>query len=327
MTRAKHSLYLSCVDIGTKNGRPSWFIKQIKEKFQDKPEYLIYPEKPETEGLESPKTDYDYKKEFEEFIRNRFQKSYSPSSLNIYRKCPREYFYNYILGLTSASGEKDDLTYGLAVHKAFQYTLNYATENKKYPSVDEAYKVFAQCIDNLPCSNPENLKQSGREYIFSDGKYYDKFTSIKSAENLDSKAELNLNYTTEDNINFIGSLDRVDKNSDGTYSIYDYKTGINNSGITKGGTHSNYFYQIGFYKYLFKKQFGIDTDISTIFIYPLLSENFHTHINIPDEVCEEIAQEFEEIVRKINNLEFDRPHKCPNANFCSFQSFCQMNII
>ena len=69
---------------------------------------MIYPEKPETEGLESPKTDYDYKKEFEEFIRNRFQKSYSPSSLNIYRKCPREYFYNYILGLTSASGEKDE---------------------------------------------------------------------------------------------------------------------------------------------------------------------------------------------------------------------------
>ena len=138
---------------------------------------------------------------------------------------------------------------------------------------------------------------------------------------------MNLNYTTEDNINFIGSIDRVDKNSDGTYSIYDYKTGINNSGITKSGTHSNYFYQIGFYKYLFKKQFGIDTDVSTIFIYPLLSENFHTHINISDEVCEEIAQEFEEIVRKINNLEFDRPHKCPNANFCSFQSFCQMNII
>ena len=89
--------------------------------------------------------------------------------------------------------------------------------------------------------------------IFSDGKYYDKFISIQSIENLDTRAELPLNYTTEDGINFNGSIDRIDQNPDGTCSIYDYKTGTDNSGITKSGQHSDYLYQIGFYKYLYKK--------------------------------------------------------------------------
>jgi ATP-dependent exoDNAse (exonuclease V) beta subunit len=327
MTRAKHSLYLTCVDTGTKDFKPSWFIKQLKDKFQDEPDYLAYPEKPEIQGLEKPTADYDYKKEFEEFIRSRFQKSYSASSLNTYRKCPREYFYNYILGLKSSSGNRDNLTYGLAVHKAFQYTINYALENKKYPTVDEAYEVFAKSVDELPCSNPEKMKQSGKIYIFSNGTYYDEFISICPPESLESRAELELKYTTENGVSFNGSIDRIDKNKDGTYSIYDYKTGTDNSGITKSGAHSDYYYQIGFYKYLFKKQFGIDADVTTTFIYPLLAEDFHTEKDIPDDVSEEIASEFIDIVGKIQNLEFDRPHKCPNEKFCSYKNLCKMNAI
>ena len=68
-------------------------------------------------------------------------------------------------------------------------------------------------------------------------------------------------------------------------------------------------------------------DISTTFISPLLDEEFHTVKDIPDEVCEEIAQEFIEIVGKINNLEFDRPEKCPNSKFCSYKNLCKMNAI
>lgn len=326
MTRAKHTLYLSAIENSTKEGKLSWYIRQLKEKFQDNKDIIIYPEKPEIQGLDKIKNDYDYKTEFEEFIRNRFQKSYSASSLNKYRKCPREYFYEYILGLKSNSGANDNSTYGLAVHKAFQYTINYALEHKKYPDVEDVYMIFAQTIDELPCENPENMKQSGREHIFSNGKYYDTFKSISNPESLKSQAELTLNYTDANGINFRGSIDRIDENSDGTYSIYDYKTGTNSDGITKGGNHSDYFYQIGFYKYLYKKQFGVNADISTTFIYPLI-EDCHVMKDIPDEICEEIAKEFDEIINKIHNLEFDRPKKCKNDSFCSYKSLCKMNVI
>lgn len=326
MTRAKHSLYLSAIETGTKDGKISWFIKQIKEKFEKYPALFTCPPKPEIQGLESPGTDYDYKTEFAEFIRNRFQTSYSASSLNMYRKCSKQYFYNYILGLKSDFGDKDNLTYGLAVHRAFQYTIEYAMKNKKYPAVDEVFQIFSKSIDELPCSYPEALKQSGKDNIFSDEKYYDKFIEISEAKTLNSRAELSLNYT-EVGINFNGSIDRIDKNPDGTYSIFDYKTGTSNDGITRKGVHSDYYYQIAFYKYLFKKQFGINTDISTCFIYPLLPEESHVTKDISDAECEEIAQEFKDIVGRIHNLEFDRPQKCPNEKFCSYKSFCKMNAI
>lgn len=327
MTRAKHSLYLSATNTGGKEGKLSWYVKQIEEKFQEKNNILIYPPKPEKTGLESIQTDYNYKVEFENFINNRFQMSYSPSSLNVYRKCPKQYFYKYILGLKGKTGNQDNLVYGNAVHKAFEYTINYALENKKYPSADDAFDVFSKCVDELPCTYPDKLKQSAKDNIFSDIGYYNKFISITDAKTLNAKAEMSLNYTTEDGINFNGSIDRLDKNPDGSYSIYDYKTGTNSEGITKGGQHSDYYYQIAFYKYLFKKQFGIKSDISTCFIYPLIPEENHFYKNISEEECEEIAQEFITIVGKIRNFEFDKPNKCPNEKFCDCKGFCKMNAI
>ena len=327
MTRAKHTLVLTSVVTGEKNGKLTWFVDKLKEKFEENKDYLIYPEKLELTDFEIPHTDYDYKKEFEEFIRNRFQKSYSASSLNKYRKCPREYFYNYILDLKSDSGSRNNLVYGLAVHKAFEYTLNYAMNNKKYPTTEEAYEIFARTIDESACENPENLKQSGKDKIFSKGKYYEeKFIKLADISALDTRAELKLDYTTEDGINFNGSIDRIDKNPDGTYSIYDYKTGTDSSGINKTGVHSDYYYQIGFYKYLFKKQENVTTEIETRFLYPLIEEEVKP-TEISDSDCEEIAKEFIEIVNRIHNLEFDRPDKCTNPQFCPYKSLCRMNVL
>ena len=327
MTRAKHTLVLTSVVTGEKNGKLTWFVDKLKEKFEENKDYLIYPEKLELTDFEIPHTDYDYKKEFEEFIRNRFQKSYSASSLNKYRKCPREYFYNYILDLKSDSGSRNNLVYGLAVHKAFEYTLNYAMNNKKYPTTEEAYEIFARTIDESACESPENLKQSGKDKIFSKGKYYEEnFIKLADISALDTRAELKLDYTTEDGINFNGSIDRIDKNPDGTYSIYDYKTGTDSSGINKTGVHSDYYYQIGFYKYLFKKQENVTTEIETRFLYPLIEEEVKP-TEISDSDCEEIAKEFIEIVNRIHNLEFDRPDKCTNPQFCPYKNLCKMNVL
>ena len=326
MTRAKHTLVMSAIDTGERKGKLSWFITQLKEKFAEQDEYLIYPEKPELTDFEIPHTDYDYKKEFEEFIKSRFQKTYSASSLNKYRKCPREYFYNYILNLKSDSGTKDNLVYGNAVHRAFEYVLNYAMDNKKYPTRDEAYEIFARTIDESACENPENLKQSGKDNIFAEGKYYEeKFLKLANISTLDTRAEFSLNYTTPDGINFNGSIDRIDKNPDGTYSIYDYKTGTDSSGITKKGVHSDYYYQIGFYKYLFRMQENVVSDIETRFLYPLIEDEVKA-TEISDEDCNAIANEFIDIVKSIHNLEFDRPDKCPNQ-FCQYKSLCRMNAL
>lgn len=326
MTRAKHTLILSAIETGTREGKLSWFISQVIEKLKDRKDLIIIPQNAEVNILENLYSDYNYKVEFDEFIKSNLQTSYSPSSLNFYRKCPRQYLYKYILGLKSDSGNKDNIAYGLAVHKAFQFILEYAMKNRKYPACKLAAEVFLNSIDNLPSENPDKLKQSAEEYIFAEDKYFSKFVGLVPIENLETQAELPLDYLTAENISFNGCIDRIDKNSDGSYTIYDYKTGTDSTGITRRGIHSDYYYQIAFYKYLFKKQYEIDGIVKTCFLYPLI-ENSEVRIDITDEECEEIAQEFIEIVQRINNLEFDKPAKCPNEKYCDYKNFCKLEAV
>ena len=74
---------------------------------------------------------------------------------------------------------------------------------------------------------------------------------------------------------------------------------------------------------LFERNYGKDAEVPTTFIYPLLDEEFHTVKEIPDDVCEEIAQEFIKIVGKINNLEFDRPENARTQNSATTKPFAK----
>ena len=178
----------------------------------------------------------------------------------------------------------------------------------------------------MPVINIDRIKKSAKEHIFGEDLYYQKFTEISPAEQLDTQTELKLKWDSENGVSFNGSIDRVDKNPDGTYTIYDYKTGEDSDGITKNGTHSDYYYQIAFYKYLFKKHLGTNTPIHTVFLYPLIDVSY-VNMDFDDSKCEEVANEYIEIVNKINNFEFCKPDKCPKKAFCNCRDFCKNDVI
>ena len=55
-----------------------------------------------------------------------------------------------------------------------------------------------------------------------------------------------------------GKIDRIEKNSDGTFELYDYKTGNYSSEkkIAPNEEKQNYFNQLCFYKYAYEKLTG-----------------------------------------------------------------------
>ena len=338
MTRAKHTLVLSNIEVSGRGSQTcTWFVRKlINNEFLISDGLLVKPEAENFEELQKPVlySDFDYEKEFSQYIQNHIPKSFSASSLNLYKKCPRQFFYGKVLGLNFDFSDKDNIFFGNAVHKAFEYAINYKRDNGQYPKSWQAYRVFLKSIDSSAHTNPLSAKKSARNSIFEKDKFYSVFVNLSDEyEITDSIAEMKLDYE-QDSIKFNGFIDRIDevtdKNGNKSYMIYDYKTGTNADGISPSGAHWDYFYQIAFYKYLFEKINSGKLVSRLCFLYPLLPDG--ESIVIPsklsgagmDEECEKVADEYIQIAKDINDMKFDCAQKCDP--YCAYSKLCQMKL-
>lgn len=328
MTRAKHTLRLSYPDKDGKTVKtPSCLVADADIEFEreEKPfEYDInsfWQER--TKSLY--KRDYDYQRDFCSMVDTRLEgKSFSPSSINTYLKCPRLYFYDYILGLQAKDGNPDSMNYGRAVHKACEYAINSALENGKYPSKENFIQKFKDTLQDMPMSS----LQQREIYVIRGDKALDKFyvhlcaAPVSMLHSAEEVIELNI-----DGVKFKGIIDRIDKNPDGTYTIYDYKTGgaKNEKFICPGGEHEDYYNQIGLYKYYYEKYTGKKVK-ETIFIYPEEPEDNFT-LNLVEEDCEAIRQKFQKAVAEIKSYQFEPSYDKQACKYCPYSDFCNMDIV
>lgn len=253
--------------------------------------------------------------------KNLEEKSFSPSSINTYLKCPRQYFYHYILDLKSKDGTPDTVSYGKAVHSACEFAVNYAIERNEYPTKEEFINSFKKGLDEQPMSS---YKQ--REIYLERGEkaleeYYVQLcnTPVKNLYATEKKVLLDI-----DGIKFKGIIDRIDKNDDGTFTIYDYKTGTakNEKIICPEGEHEDYYNQIGLYKYYFEKESGSKVK-ETVFIFP---EEFTNNflLNLTEEDCDGIVSKFKNAISDIKSYKF-APSKDENVcKWCQFKDFCNL---
>ena len=147
----------------------------------------------------------------------------------MYLKCPRQYFYEYVLDLPAKDGNSDALDYGSAVHDACEKAVDFAIENGYYPDKKQFIKFFIDKLSSEPLSTPQSyeiLKGRGENAL---DRFYVQFCNTPISQLYEAEYEIEFPIN---GINFKGIVDRIDKNPDGTYSIYDYKTG--------DGTNKNY---------------------------------------------------------------------------------------
>ena len=328
MTRAKHTLRLSYPDKDGKNVKvPSALIinSDIDFEREDNPfEYDINSFWQER-AKSIIKRDYDYKRDFCSMVDVYLEgKHYSPSSINTYLKCPRWYFYHYILNFGAKDGNPDAFSYGISVHKACETAVLCAQKNGNYPSKEDFIKAFKDKLQDLPMSTfqqREIYEKRGEDAL---DKFYTFIcaTPVSMLYAVEKHIDLDI-----DGVKFKGIIDRIDKNPDGTYTIYDYKTGSakNEKIICEGGEHEDYYNQIGLYKYYFEKQTGKKVK-ETTFIYPEEPEKNFT-LNLVDEDCERIKQKFNDAISDIKSYKFE-PTYNPNAcQYCPYSDFCDMEIL
>ena len=327
MTRAKHTLRMSYPEkVGTSVKKPTKYIVNIQEIFEHESEPFEYDEHSYWKQVNELliKREYDYKQELKEFIDAKISdRSFSATSINKYLACPRQYFYDDILGFKTKDGNPNFLSYGSAIHKACEESMRFLMKNKTYPEKSIVIKWFKEELDKLPMDSYEqrkNFEVRGEKALDN---YYCQITN--TAPNQLYSQEEKINYVLEDGTKFYGIIDRIDKVEDGTFAIYDYKTGNNkNSGIKLEGKHEDYYNQMAWYKYFYEQLTGNKVSI-TKFIYPedFLSKN--EGIKFSDEEIYEAVEKFKKAVARIKSHEFEPSYKENACKYCTYKDFCDMN--
>lgn len=328
MTRAKHTLRLSYVQTsGTKNKKPSELISKIQDMFEKETEPFEYSENTfwddTAKGL--LKREWDYKKEFKDFIEAKLKTlNYSPSSINTYLACPRQYLYNFILDLKTRSTGQDAAQFGTAVHSALRYMVDYALKNAKYPKKEEFLEKFEQALNSLALSDyetRENLLKRGQDALEI---YYNQLI-ICPIEYLYQTEMLVVSELC--GYKFKGYIDRVDKNKDGTFTIIDYKTGSakTQKEICPEGKYENYYNQIGLYKYYFEKTQNAKVK-EVQFVFPEDCQKNLT-LTLDDEDCKKIEEKFKNTIDEIQSCNFEPKYDKEVCKYCPYKDFCDMEII
>lgn len=325
MTRAKQHLRLSYLENAGVTKPCNWLFNleelvetnNMSEKYKDT--YL------ETDENALIKRAYDYNRDFSSYIDLKLKdRYYSPTTLNKYLKCPRRFLYEDILELAGISGNADALHYGSSVHAACEYLVSTGVQTGSYPTKQEFINKFKSELIQYPLSSLQQrqiLEERGKNELT---KFYHHLTDTPITSVFATEYKLK---TVVDDIKFVGVIDRIEKNSDNTYSIYDYKTGsVKSAGkIAPDEANEDYYNQLCLYKYYFEKTTGKTVrDTEIIFV---IDPEKNVRIGFLDEDVENVVNKFKTSIKDIQSHKFKPTQDCKNCEYCGFKSFCKMNVL
>ncbi len=162
--------------------------------------------------------------------------TYSASRINVYLKCPLQFYFRYVLGLN----ETEDLLenprssqIGTFIHELLEYTFNRYL-NKK-PEINKSFReFFFSALDAKFKAEIEPRMRSDsvllKEIISTRLKRFlnqEKERDVKKILALESEGAGKIEFK-EMPINFKYTVDRIDKLNNGDILIIDYKTGGSN---------------------------------------------------------------------------------------------------
>lgn len=228
-----------------KSGEKSRYLLQLAYRFADHEhvhikEHVLQMEPgptpvPEAELMRTPWV--------QERMRDLFKGGLSPSAINTWLECPKNFFYKYIMGL----GEQDEVeeemessTFGSIVHKVLEDGLavfkdRQVNENELRKFKQDLRPRLMQAIDKYYSGS---LVETGENYLSAKvaEKYLDKLIdreirearqpnppTVKAVE-LDLNTAVALKNAPDGQVIFRGKADRIDETSTG-YRVIDYKTG------------------------------------------------------------------------------------------------------
>lgn len=330
ITRAKYGLTLSFADNdGDKAQQITKFLTPVNNFDFEKEQFEYNDENFTQEFVRSiSKQVLDNRKFLENEIKEQVKKIVlSPSRLNDYLKCPRRFFYIKVMGIDIEDKEWDNANFGTVMHAIFETSVRVAKKTGTYPSLDDGIKLFEKLMNETPFSSEakkEMFLKRGKNAL---GNYYPRFTETSPERIEDIEMTLDAVQVGE---NFIsGKIDRIEVNPDGTYELYDYKTGkpVNETKVAPGEEKEGYYNQLCFYKYAFEKLTGKQVVKTGLIYVENHQKNVYKELTAKD--TEYIENKIKEVYENINALKFDAvcDEKSDNCKYCEYKQLCNLEII
>lgn len=329
ITRAKHTLTISFAD--SNNGKAQQITKYLEPTANydfDSEQFECSADNLTTEFYRSVSSDvFDNQKAFKNEIEERVKSVVlSPSRLNDYLCCPRKFFYVKVLGIDVEEADWDGANFGTLIHSLLERAVKVAKESA-YPTLEEILEKFRLGMDGMKFSS-----EAKKEKYFKQGQklltnYYPYFSQIPISRITDIEFSF---YGVDVDGDFItGKIDRIEKNSDGTFELYDYKTGNYSSEkkIAPNEEKQNYFNQLCFYKYAYEKLTG--NKVSKVGI--IYVENHEKSVDkyLTDDDMKYIETLIKDTYQNIKALKFnpikeDKQGACKN---CVYKQLCKLDLI
>ncbi len=329
VTRAKYSLTLS-------------YSNSTESKPQELTSYLAEPVKnteiTETFNHELEKEDYlneistslqkepfDYAQAFNEEIKARVKDFVlSHSTLASYKNCPREFLYSNILKIPIYGEDSSNAHYGSAIHRTLKWAISSAKENSIYPEINKMQEVFIKNLNNEEFDSQLTREQYTKRGIDCISKYYKQLKETIPSRII--ATEYSFKYIPIEN-NFIkGFIDRIEKNNDNTFEVYDYKTGgaKSKTQIADGREYEHYLNQLRFYKLAYELEHkGAKVTRAGLIFVEEPESNYY--INLTEEDNEIIKDKIISTYNNIKELKFNPPKdEERNCQYCSYKHICKL---
>lgn len=331
ITRAKFGLTMSFAS--SNNEKPQELTKYLNIAFDKKFDFDTYQIDYNRDLFENEyykflsKDIYNNQKAFEKEIRQRVNNIIlSPTRLNDYLECQRKFFYLKVLNIDIQHANWDNANYGTAIHNVLEKAVNFAFENNFYPKLEEMLEWFKFNMDNSTFTTVEKKEMFLKRGKTALSDYYPRFieTPIKSIVNV----EYSFN-NVEVQGNFIsGKIDRIEKNKDGTFELYDYKTGtpVSAKKVEIGESREDYFNQLCFYKYAFEKL--TNKKVSKVGLIYIENHSKTIYKELGQNDMEYIENLITKAYKDIKDLQFNETAKSNDTcKYCAYKQICKLEIL
>jgi len=235
----------------------------------------------------------------------------SPSSISTYSDCPLKFKYQKILRVPTPSSSTLDL--GTTIHKVVEdlaklrekgitpteeVAMNILSENRMFRSYQNKteYKRSTDRIKTMVNTYLEWERKSPNEVV---------------AKEVDFQIEV-------DGVQFIGRIDRVEKNPQGEFEVIDFKSG----NVRKSRNTIKTDPQMNIYALGVKQLYGKLPKKASLFYL----EHRTVTYDITEEQVDEALKPIKQMIKLILDEKFEPTPSIQACMFCDYQSVCDAKV-